>query len=61
MLISQKTINTRNNSLISNFIKELIKNLSNNVSVEGIFRVELEKAFQQPNTKPIGHTSQETY
>ena len=29
------------------FTTELIKNLSNNVSVEEIFRVELEKAFNQ--------------
>ena len=30
---------------MSNFTTELIKNLSNNVSVEEIFRIELEKAF----------------
>ena len=30
---------------MSNFTTELIKNLSNNVSVEKIFRAELEKAF----------------
>ena len=29
------------------FTTELIKNLSNNVSVEEIFRAELEKAFYQ--------------
>ena len=29
------------------FTTELIKNLSNNVSIEEIFRVELEKAFNQ--------------
>ena len=29
------------------FTTELIKNLSNNISVEEIFRVELEKAFNQ--------------
>ena len=32
---------------MSNFTTELIKNLSNNVSVEEIFRAELEKAFNQ--------------
>ena len=32
---------------MSNFTTELIKNLSNNVSVEEIFRIELEKAFNQ--------------
>ncbi len=32
---------------MSNFTTELIKNLSNNVSVEEFFRVELEKAFNQ--------------
>ncbi len=32
---------------MSNFTTELIKNLSNNVSIEEIFRVELEKAFNQ--------------
>ena len=47
MLSSQKTTNTRNNSLMSNFTTELIKNLSNNMSVEEIFRIELEKAFNQ--------------
>jgi transposase-like protein len=47
MLNNQKTTNTRNNSLMSNFTTELIKNLSNNVSIEEIFRVELEKAFNQ--------------
>ena len=47
MLSDQKTTNTRNNSLMSNFTTELIKNLSNNISVEEIFRVELEKAFNQ--------------
>ena len=30
---------------MSNFTTELIKNLANNVSVEEIFRIELEKAF----------------
>ena len=47
MLSNQKTTNTRNNSLMSNFTTELIKNLSNNMSVEEIFRIELEKAFNQ--------------
>ena len=32
---------------MSNFTTELIKNLANNVSVEEIFRIELEKAFNQ--------------
>ena len=32
---------------MSDFTTELIQNLSNNVSVEEIFRVELEKAFYQ--------------
>ena len=32
---------------MSNFTTKLIKNLSNNVSVEEIFRAELEKAFNQ--------------
>lgn len=32
---------------MSNFTTELIKNLSNNVSVKEIFRAELEKAFNQ--------------
>jgi len=32
---------------MSNFTTELIKNLANNMSVEEIFRVELEKAFNQ--------------
>ena len=32
---------------MSNFTTELIKNLSNNMSVEEIFRIELEKAFNQ--------------
>ena len=47
MLSSKKTTNTRTNSLMYDFTTELIKNLSNNVSVEEIFRVELEKAFYQ--------------
>ncbi len=32
---------------MSNYTTELIKNLSNNVSVEEIFRSELEKVFNQ--------------
>ena len=47
MLSDQKTTNTRNNSLMYDFTTELIKNLSNNMSVEEIFRIELEKAFNQ--------------
>ena len=47
MLSDQKTTNTRNNSLMYDFTTELIKNLSNNISVEEISNKLQELAQQE--------------